>query len=371
MRLTGAFLAICAALIAACVWELWPGRPSATAVRSPSAQAPSRPADRQAPAAEADATHTDPDAALPMLQPSEPPSGPGGRTASPDVDSMPEPVESCDRCSKQTAPDSSTSRAAAPVHWVNRNAPSAAERTLDRALIALQEDPYGEAALHDAVAAAIALGRLELAWQMLDRLHELRPQDVALRFEQADLLIRMQRWTAAAAALHEVVVASPDDARAWTNLAAVERQAGRLETARQAWDCVVELRPDDVEALAQRGSTCLDLHDWAAAQVDFEQVLRITPGALDAELNLALALARLGEWASAVQQMQSCALRHPDERVVLNRLASIGLAAWRATADQNPSWRAAALEAAQRSLALDPQQPDIQAIAEQCVELRP
>jgi lipoprotein NlpI len=123
---------------------------------------------------------------------------------------------------------------------------------------------------------------------------------------------------------------------------------------------VIALRPD-AEALARRGEILLDLQDYAAAAADFEAVLQNTPDADDAVLNLALALEHLGRVADAQRRLVDFVQQHPRHIPALNRLSRLASEQCHAAAAAHATACAEAADWCRRSLAINPDQPEVQA----------
>lgn len=249
------------------------------------------------------------------------------------------------------------------VSWANDPDTQDAWRRLERAQQVLREDPYHALALRDKAAAAAALRLWPELAGALARLVELNPDDVGLRFERATALIRLRQWLDAIAELKFVVEQQPGHGKAWFDLAVAHQALGHLADARQAWDRAIEIAPS-AEALARRGEVLLDLRDWAPAADDFAAVVAHQPDAADAVLNWALALAKLGRPAEAHRRMLAFLDTHPKHVPTLNRLAELAYAACMGGAVEDRTACEEAAEWCRRSLAVDPQQPDVRALLE-------
>ncbi len=81
----------------------------------------------------------------------------------------------------------------------------------------------------------------------------------------------------------------------WTRLATVELQLGNPEGARQAFEKVLALRPDDAAALLGKAEAVLDAGDAARALVHVEPLLARTPDAWVLAAAAALELGRLSD----------------------------------------------------------------------------
>ena len=159
-----------------------------------------------------------------------------------------------------------------------------------------------------------------------------------------------------------MVEQQPHSARAWYNLAIAHQALGHLHDSRATWDRVIELAPESPGAYAHRGEILLDLHAWSDAAADFRVVLQLEPGAVDAALNLSLALGKLGQLEQARAVLLPILAQHPQHVPLLNRSAQV---AWRLYQADPVASEALANEAAnccRRSLAIDAAQPEIEAL---------
>jgi tetratricopeptide (TPR) repeat protein len=247
------------------------------------------------------------------------------------------------------------------VRWATDPSAQDAQRRLERAQQILSDDPFHPEALRDKAAALADLRQWSPLADTLKRLVELNPNDVRLRYERAIVLMQLRQWLDVIAELKSVVAAQPEHARAWFNLAVAHQAVGHLGDARQAWDRVIELSPS-TEALARRGEVLLDLQEWALAAADFGGVLASQPRAPDATLNLALALSKLGRDEEARARLIESLEEHPRHVPLLNRLAQLAYARCESAPDGNRTACDEAAEWCRRSLAIDGQQPEMQAL---------
>lgn len=266
--------------------------------------------------------------------------------------------------SGQTTPATQPAVVVSDVHWPTEDSPH--WRHLALAQATLEEEPCNELALRDAARAAGGLERWREAASLLERLQRLRPDDPEVCFELAAMLLRLRRFSAAAAVLEPLVADHPDHARAWFNLAIAHQAQGHLAAARRAWSRVIELSPS-AEARARRAEVLLDLREWAEAGADLEIVAEQQPDAVDVVLNLALALEQLGRAGDARARLAEFAGRHPHNPAVLNRLGEL---AWKACC-AGPSIRSPACSQAaewcRRSLAVDANQPAVRALLDEII----
>lgn len=329
MKLLMGVLGGCLLLLAALAWHL------TGAARALPRLPNSPPALRRAPAEQTRAAEAQTPTAKPTLEKHPAPSTPVGTVA--------------------TAP---TGSGATPsdVRWATDPTLKDALRRLEAARAALRDDPNHESALRDQLAALVELGQWRGAADTLARLLELHPDDLDLRFEQAANFMRLRQWLDAIGSLKPIVAQRPEHARAWFNLAAAHQAVGHLEEARRAWDKAIVLSPHPA-AYAARGEVLLDLQEWAAAAADYETVLRSTPDAPDATVNLSLALWKLGRSEEARRRLLALLEQHPRHVPALLRLAEIARAAYQAAPAGNQARQEEAAAWCRRALEIDPKQP--------------
>ena len=199
---------------------------------------------------------------------------------------------------------------------------------------------------------------------MLARLAEAEPENTEIRFEYAVTLMRLSRWVDAVHTLRVVVAQQPDHGHGWYNLAVAHQALGHLAEARRAWDRAVELLPDNPDAYAQRGEVLLDLHEWSAAAADFEAALEREPDDIEAALNLSLALWKLGRLDEAQERVAGVIERHARHVPALNRMAELCWALYEMAPATNRAQREAAVAYWRRSLEIDSNQAEIEALLE-------
>ena len=248
------------------------------------------------------------------------------------------------------------------VQWASEQGPRGARERLAAAREFLAREPDHPAALRDELRALRELGDWSAVADTLARMVALEPDNDVLRFEYAEALVRDKRWASAIDPLRECVVRQPNDVQAWLYLAAAQQTLGHLHDAEHSWSRVLELRPDDDEALAHRGEVRLSLHDWAGAAGDLERACSREPEAVDHALSLARALSQLGREPEARRCAEGVLARHPQNVRAMNALAELTWRAYRT----DPATAAADLEATiewcRRSLEIDPAQPAVRAL---------
>jgi len=256
----------------------------------------------------------------------------------------------------------------ATVRWADDDERAAKKRFAELRQI-LVADPHNQAALQAALELARRLEWHNEACDLLGRLVRVRRDDPGLRFELATQLMRLERWLEAIPQLRFVVEAQPENERAWYNLAIAHQALGHLRDARATWNRVIQLMPANPDAYAHRGEVLLDLRAWTQAAADFETSLGLNPGALDATMNLALALAKLGRADQARDRLLPLLDRHPVHVPLLNRLAEVTWTLYQSDSAGNHALAKETVGYCSRSLAINDAQPEIKALHDRAAQV--
>lgn len=237
------------------------------------------------------------------------------------------------------------------VRWAG-SAATAIDRELAAALAVLQDDPADPVALRNAALGYQSLGRWAMAARGWERLAQQNPDDADVQLSLASAWMRVERWSDALPALRAAAASAPDRLPVWHNLAVTYTALGRLSEAEAAWSRVLNLNAADPDALRGRGEARLDLRDWAGAAADLAACLDLEPEADDTALNLALALARLGQTDEALRRVETVLARVPDHVPALRRAIELSASAWEAGRDTAAARRL--LDYAERLLKIIP-----------------
>lgn len=194
-------------------------------------------------------------------------------------------------------------------------------------------------------------------YEILSLRHAVRlaPEDPESRFSLGASLMRIGAFADAVEHLRKSTGDAEFAPRAWHNLGVALTALGRLHEASEAWDETLKRQPGNFEALARRGETLLDLHEWSGAEADFTAALRIDPDCEDCRMNLVLALIRLGRVDDAKAELEKALARNPRNVPALNRLARMA---------EQEQRRDLVIDYCQRSLSVQPNQPEIRAMLE-------
>lgn len=109
---------------------------------------------------------------------------------------------------------------------------------------------------------------------------------------------------------------------AWFNLGRLEREAGRLEAARQAYTSAIAVRPEYSAAWNNLGLVYFDLHRFDEAETAFRQALDLRPDYSAPWSNLGRMYSTQNNDAEAVTAYEQALALNPDDRVDRLRLAA-------------------------------------------------
>lgn len=233
--------------------------------------------------------------------------------------------------------------------------------------------------LANALGAAIAAGEFARARGLAERLLRVEPQSRIALAGLAAVSVEAKEAKEAVAYAGRLAAASPESYEDWHNLGvcyyrqglirqaaeafqeALKRQSDNLETrrglaatltsaddwdaARQAWETVLALAPDDTDALAQLGHLAEKAGDKLRAEKNFKDIVTRVPDHRDAWFRYGVLLLDRGDAAGAAEAFDRCLELKPDwADAAFNR----ALAKWRL------GDRAAATAAFEQALDLDP-----------------
>lgn len=199
----------------------------------------------------------------------------------------------------------------------------------------------------------------------LDNLEDLAARVAAdagnldLRFALATRQMSLRLWTLAIPELEKVVAGRPGDLEAHFNLAIACQGAARLADARRAWDRVLALDPQQIEARGYRAEILLDLGEYELAAADLEFVSVSRPADDATKLNLAVALQGAGKLTAAVEIVNQLLSDRPQHLSALKRAAALSAALCHADPANAAEHRERAIDFARRAAAIAPQDQPI------------
>lgn len=172
------------------------------------------------------------------------------------------------------------------------------------------------AAGHLQLAAALArAGRATEAQASFDRALELDPAGARARLGRAEVLLELGQPEAAVEDLEAALRAEPANARASLRLGEALQTLRRPAAARAAFEAALAgtLQPHE-RAAALLGAANLGLAggDLEGAIARYREVLEIAPGLVQAQINLAGALAKAGRTEEAIRRYDELLADQPD-----------------------------------------------------------
>ena len=118
---------------------------------------------------------------------------------------------------------------------------------------------------------------------------------------------------------------SPTEQLFWFNYAYALERLGRLEESVETYTQAIYLSPIFVEAHHNLGQLRMRNQEYRAAIDNFDEVLRLYPGHVSANLNLARSYIQIGDFEQARQHVStvlSASPQNPDALLLLERLGS-------------------------------------------------
>lgn len=120
-----------------------------------------------------------------------------------------------------------------------------------------------------------------------------------------------RQWSAAAEKLGQAIERKPDYTAAWFNLAEVFAKQGQHSRAIEAYQFVLRMNSDDLEAINGRGLAYLSAGKTDLALQDFETVLKRQPQSAAGLINRGDAQFASANWESALSDYQAAAELKP------------------------------------------------------------
>jgi choline-sulfatase len=127
-------------------------------------------------------------------------------------------------------------------------------------------------------------------------------------------------------ALEKVLALNPRSATALRQLGELELQAADYERAAQHLKAAVEVRPDDATAALHEGQALEKLHDLAGARAALESSLKLVPGQFPARLLLGQTYLGLKDPKAAEDQFEAALLLQPNNPDALLGVATAQIA---------------------------------------------
>ena len=177
-------------------------------------------------------------------------------------------------------------------------------------------DRYLDDRIAEANAAARALGLPSAIASVAGTVRQ-HPEDWELREQLARLHQLAGQWLQATAEGREVVSRAPGHVVGWYQLGESLSQAGHRDGAAAAYREALALRSDFIEARVGLARVLAEQGQWALALDELDTVLRDVPDHLVARVNRALTLMGLERFDEAETTLRAAATAHPDAREVV------------------------------------------------------
>ena len=225
---------------------------------------------------------------------------------------------------------------------------------IDRAMHAyrdaLRADPQYIGAYNNLGLCLQEKGRLQEAAALYEKALAVRPENAILRNSLGTLRTLQGDREGALAEVRRAVKSNPDWPVAQGNLATLLFEMGRMAEARAEFERWVTIEPDNLEARLGSALTLLTAQQPDAAVAQFEEVLRRDPKNFRANVALGEVLMRRGDLERAQARLETAAGSGEPVARVFNSLGEIYL---------KRGLAAEAASAFKRSLAIEPDQPEI------------
>ena len=222
---------------------------------------------------------------------------------------------------------------------------------------AAELDEHNLDALRGLSIALVASQQFEQAVPVYQRILAEDDRDKPIRFNLAVAYQRLANWERAEYTYKQILRDEPANARAWYNLATTFQVQAKLAEAAEAWRKTVQLAPQLAGAHASLGEVLMDQDDPAEAGEAFSQAAKLEPAVVSHWINLAVASREAGQLGRAVAGYLRALSLSPQDAGLWRELGSTRLEIYRLT--QDVKMLAEAVAAWQKSLQLQPNQPDV------------
>lgn len=140
----------------------------------------------------------------------------------------------------------------------------------------------------------------------------LLPANTEMLGKKAAAAFAKKDWAAARSAYREMLDADPQNALAWANLGAVERQAGKSAAAIECFEKSVLHNPQLVQSWVSLGMICSETGDKYRALAAFARAIHEDPADPRAHNYLAICAKSLGWTDAAEAELQRAIELQPD-----------------------------------------------------------
>ncbi|MBL7133283.1 MAG: tetratricopeptide repeat protein, partial [Phycisphaerae bacterium] len=227
---------------------------------------------------------------------------------------------------------------------------------------ALDIEPAHPGALRGLATALAAAGRYREVVPVYRMIHGIAPEDPVALYNLAVALSKMHQFTEASRVYRKLLSQNAEDVRSRYNLAVLYQAQGKLDDARRAWREVVARAPRLASAHTSLGEVLVDLGDQQGAMLAYAEAAKLRPESVTAWLNLAAAAEGAGSYGRAIVATKRATKLSANDAGIWARLGELYLALHRATGQDR--FLANAVAAWQRSLELNPAQPQLRSYVE-------
>jgi Flp pilus assembly protein TadD len=184
----------------------------------------------------------------------------------------------------------------------------------------LQEDSNNPEALAGLGESLLIGGEPKKALGVFAKLEE-QPHHKAVAYQGQGLaLLGMAEYAKAEVLLGKALKEDTQLWRSWNALGTIKDRGGDWAEAREDYERALEINPDAIEAINNRGISFLWEGKYLEAEKTFKEVLRRSPDLVEARTNLRMALAWQGKYVEALT-----GIRKKEMAVMLNNVGYIAM----------------------------------------------
>jgi len=184
----------------------------------------------------------------------------------------------------------------------------------------LQEDSRNPEALAGLGESLLIGGEPKKALSVFAKLEEQADHKAVAYQGQGLALLGMGEYAKSEALLGKAVTEDAQLWRSWNALGTIKDRGGSWAEARNDYDRALEINPDAIEAINNRGISFLWEQKYPEAEKAFKEALRRSPNLAEARTNLRMALAWQGKYVEALT-----GIRKDEMPVMLNNVGYIAM----------------------------------------------
>ncbi len=150
----------------------------------------------------------------------------------------------------------------------------------------------------------------------------LSPQDAQAHSDLGNTLQELGRWEEAEASYNKAIALKPDYAEAHYNLGVALKELRRWEEAETSYNQAIALNPDLVEAHTNLGNTLQELGRWEEAEASYNKAITLKPDFAEAHSNLGNTLQALGRWDESIESYKRALAIKPNDGNFLRNIST-------------------------------------------------